>query len=359
MIPTHTLISDWKDLLVRKNETLGELLKIMNHCGYQLALVVEDDSYLIGIVTDSDIRRALLKSIQLEDKVETVMNKSPFVVSENLCEEEARQLMILNNFLHLPVVNSQGILVGLHVAEHLQTISSREETLVIMAGGKGTRLLPLTKDTPKPMLPINGKPLLEHIIDNAKLEGITNFVISVNYLSDQIINYFGDGSDRNVKIIYVEEKEPLGTAGSLSHLPEHIKDQTVIVTNADLLTDASYLELLNYSINNGSDGVMAVRREEMSSSFGVVKSKGNKLLGINEKPTFNFYVNAGIYILGPKMLSLVEDGKYCDMPSLFELAVLNELDVLIYPIHESWIDVGRMNDYKLAGGDLFPDLKSG
>ena len=344
----RTLIGDWQSITIDANSQFSQALEVINEGGYQLCLVRNQKGYLLGMVTDSDIRKALLKGLALDASVESIMNKAPLIVSPELGENEAHQLMLVNHFFHLPVVDSQGILVGLHVTEQLQNITKRDETLVIMAGGRGKRLMPLTEHCPKPMLPLNGKPILEHLITRAKTDGFWKIIISVNYLSDQIINHFQNGASFDVQINYIHENKPLGTAGSLSLLDKETLQHPIIVTNGDVLTDVSYSDLIASLYGNESDGVMAVRLQEWQNPFGVVRSEGSRLIDLEEKPTYRHQVNAGIYALKPKLISLLTKNNYCDMTDLFSLGIEKNLNLNVFPLHESWLDIGRHSDYELA-----------
>ena len=343
-----TLVHDWKKVLISEKASFRAAIEAINTCGYQLAIVVNENMKIKGIVTDSDVRRCILKDIDLDQDVSIVMNRWPLIVSPELDEEDAHRLMILNNFLHLPVVDGENAIVGLHIAAQLQYQEEREEALVIMAGGKGKRLLPLTKDLPKPMLPIRGKPMLEHLIEKAKVDGFKQVVISVNYLADKIVDYFGDGSRFGVDISYVREDKPLGTAGALSKLPTCAKEKSIVVTNADLVTEVSYGELLHQTNVNNVDGMMAVRTEVWESPFGVVKTEGGKLVGIEEKPTYRQKINAGIYVLAPSLLELLQRDEYCDMTDLFQMGLDKGLNLGVFALHEDWIDVGRPDDFRKA-----------
>ena len=348
----RTLINDWQSIAIDADSKFYQALEVINKGGYQLCLVRNQKGCLLGMVTDSDIRKALLKGIALDSSVESVMNKSPLIVSPDLGENEAHQLMLVNHFFHLPVVDSQGILVGLHVTEQLQNFTRRNETLVIMAGGRGKRLMPLTDHCPKPMLPLNGKPILEHLIVRAKKDGFYKITITVNYLSEKIIDYFQDGSNFEVQINYVHENKPLGTAGSLSLLDNETLKHPIIVTNGDVLTGVSYSDLLASLYDNESDGIMAVRLQEWQNPFGVVRSEGTQLIGLEEKPIYRHQVNAGIYALKPELISLLQRDSYCDMTDLFSLGIEKGLNLNVFPLHESWLDIGRHSDYE-AAGDFF------
>ena len=330
--------------MISEAATFREAVEAINLGGYQLAIVVNAQMMIQGIVTDSDVRRCILKDVGLDQNVSAVMNKSPFIVSPELGESDAHQLMMLNNFLHLPVVDKNNVIVGLHIAEQLQYQEEREEVLVIMAGGKGKRLLPLTQELPKPMLPIRGKPILEHIIEKARLDGFRRIVISVNYLADIIVEHFGIGEGFGVDISYIRESKPLGTAGALGQLPPCAKERPVVVTNADLITELSYGELLNQAYTDKVDGLMAVRTEIWESPFGVVETMGSQLIGIEEKPTYRQKINAGIYVLTPRLLDLLRINEYCDMTDLFKTGLNNGFKLGVFALHENWIDVGRPDD---------------
>jgi len=348
----HTRVDNWAAIMLGEADSFAAALDLMNRGGFQLALVRRADGRMAGMVTDSDIRKALLRGITLEQPVAAVMNTSPLVVSPELGEAEAHQLMLLNHFFHLPVVDGSGKLVGLHVAEHLRTPEQRSETLVIMAGGRGQRLMPLTATTPKPMLPLHGRPILEHIIERAKREGFVQVVISVNYLAEVITEHFGDGSAHGVAIHYLREQQPLGTAGALAALPSSLREELVVVTNADVITDVAYGDLLSQACRDEADGLMAVRLQEWQNPFGVVRSEGNRLIGLEEKPVYRHQVNAGMYVLAPPLLDLLQPNSFCDMPDLFRRGVDQGLNLQVFPLHESWLDIGRPADYQAAGGQL-------
>ena len=346
----RTLINDWQDITIKPTDTFETALNVINQGGYQICLVCSTDGKLGGVVTDSDIRKALIREIKLSQQVTSVMNVAPLIVTPELGENEAHQLMIVNHYFHLPIINSQGILVGLHVAEQLQSKACRNEALVIMAGGRGKRLMPLTDNCPKPMLPIRGKPILEHVIERAKSDGFQNIILSVNYLAEQIINHFEDGKKFNLSITYIHEKEPLGTAGGLSLLEDNIRTNPIVVTNGDILTDVSYSDVLSPIYNDYCDGVMAVRLQEWQNPFGVILSKDTKLIDLEEKPIHRYQVNAGIYALNPSLLKLLVPGEYCDMTDLFLKGIKSNLDLRVFPLHETWLDIGRLSDYEQAIG---------
>jgi NDP-sugar pyrophosphorylase family protein len=215
--------------------------------------------------------------------------------------------------------------------------------MVIMAGGKGVRLHPQTLNCPKPLLRIAGKPILEHIIEHAKNQGFTNLVIAINYLGHMIEDYFGDGDKFGVKIQYLRENLPLGTAGALSLLDPK-PDSSFIVTNGDVITDINYVELLNYHHQNSASATMAVRGYEWQNPFGVVQTQGLEIIGFEEKPITRSNINAGVYALEPSALSLLGKSEPCDMPMLLKRLQEKSKLVIAFPMHESWLDIGRLED---------------
>ena len=348
--------------LVTKKEELDKItitydkkfsaaLNIINKGGYQIALVVDDDDKFKGVIADSDIRKALIKGHKLDSPVKEIMNSSPIILSPEDTDAEASSIMIEKHFFHVPVINDQDKIVGLHIAEQYKTNCVREDTFVVMAGGRGKRLRPLTDKIPKPMLPIQGKPILQKILEKAKSEGFINIVISVGYLSDQIINYFENGKKFGLNIEYIYEDKPLGTAGALKNLKSKHISNHLFITNADIITDLSYGEMLDQAVRRKVDGFMATRIHEWQNPFGVVKTDGMKIISIVEKPTYQSQVNAGMYVLSKKIIELIEKDSYYDMPDLFNDALNDQLKLETYPIHEAWLDIGRPNDYEEASSN--------
>lgn len=339
-------VKDWQSVVIDDSSTFDEAIKIINQGGYQLCLVCNKDQEFKGILTDSDIRKALLNNKNLSEDVSTIMNSSPLIVSPDLSEVDASRLMRLNQYLHLPIVSNEKKLLGLHILDEFKHHSKNEETLFIMAGGKGTRLMPLTKNLPKPMLPVQGKPILEHIIEKARLDGFQKIYISVNYLAEKITAYFQDGSKFGVNIHYVFEEEPLGTAGSLASLKLEDHERYIVVTNADLWTTLSFNDLLLEAKTLGTDGIMAVRQHEIQNPFGVVNCVNNEITSIEEKPINRYNVNAGIYVISHKLLDLLVPSSWCDMPELFQKGLGLELKLHAYTMKEDWVDIGRISEYQ-------------
>ena len=341
----NTRLPSFKELCVHEDLLFSDALKVMGAGGYQLALAVDSVGTLKGVITDSDVRKALVRGCKLDQPIRDIMNKAPLIASDSLSDSEARQLMLLNHIFHIPMVGTDGKLVGIHVAEQLVYGRLHSEKFVIMAGGRGKRLMPLTEDLPKPMLPVNGRPMLEMVIEKAKSDGFREIVLSINYLGEIIKDHFEAGDKLGVNISYIEEDKPLGTAGSLKVL-DISTEEYALISNADVVTDISFDTLLAEAKRIGVDGMMVVKIQDLQNPFGVVHTNGNKLIGIEEKPVYRNQINAGIYVISGRLLRLLDDDTYCDMTELFKRGISNGFDLRVFPIHESWIDVGRHDDYE-------------
>lgn len=331
---------DWKKCLILQNSTLSDAIESINSSAMQTAVIIGRKGNLLGTLTDGDIRRAILSGAQLSDEAQKYMCSKPHVIFRSTSKDEANYIMN-KFFIHfLPIVDNQNVVVGVKLYEdaYISPIVY-SNPVVIMAGGKGSRLGKLTKNTPKPMLKIHDKPILEIIIENFISQGFNNFWIAVNYLSDQIINHFEDGSKYDVKINYLEEKVRSGTAGALSLLPH--TDLPILVCNADLLTKFNVIKLLDHHILSESSITMACREEEYTIPFGVIEKDKDKVIAIKEKPTFRFSVNAGIYVINPSTISLVPSNSYYDMTDLIEAAIDQNDSVYTYNIDDYWIDIGQ------------------
>lgn len=327
--------------------TVRQAIKNLDRSGLQIVLVVDEDNKFIGTVSDGDIRRGLLKDLDLESSINTIVNKDALVVPLEMARDTVLKLMETNKIHQVPVVNRQHTLLGLHLWDKLKKPPNLTNLMVIMAGGKGTRLLPHTENCPKPMVELAGKPMLQHIIESAKAEGFTQFIISIYHLGHMIEDYFGDGKRFGVKIDYLREESPLGTAGALS-LINPKPDKPFIVTNGDVITDIRYGDLLGFHEHYKASATMAVRMYEWQHPFGVVQTQGIEITGLHEKPVSRSHINAGVYALSPESLDELIDGAPCDMPMLFERLQSEAKRTIAYPMHEPWVDVGQPNDLRQA-----------
>ena len=337
----------WRGTLLSLGSTFQQAIHNLDKSGLKIVLVVDGDSRLIGTLSDGDIRRAILKGFGLSDPVEKAINSTPLVVPAELNSSMVSQLMRANKIQQVPVVDLQGRVIGLHVWDSILPTSVHKNQMVIMAGGQGTRLRPHTDSCPKPMLEVAGKPILEHIIQRAKADGFRSFVISLHFLGHMIEDYFGDGAKHGVSICYLREESPLGTAGCLSLLDSR-PNLPFIVTNGDVLTDVDYSEVLAFHVRHDAAATMAVRQHEIQNQFGVVRSRGLDIEGFEEKPVYRSHINAGIYVLSPGTLPLLEHGQHCNMPTLFERIKVQAGRTIVYPMHEPWLDVGRPDDLLAA-----------
>ena len=345
---SRKIITDILSISIFENAAIEDAINKINSGGVQICLVVSENLFLKGIVTDSDLRRALLSNISIKQSVEKIMNKEPITIENNLSDNEIDIFLIRNKIFHLPMVNEFGIVTGLYISKQYEETIELDQTLVIMAGGRGKRMMPLTQNTPKPMLEVKGKPIIERIIKKAEFEGFKNILISIAYLGDQFIEYFGDGEKFGVNISYIKEDFPLGTAGPLSLIPEKYLSNRILVTNGDVLCNLSYSELLQFSIDAEYEAVIATSQYEMQNPFGVIVAKDDKLISIDEKPIYYSLINAGIYSISPNLIKLINRNKYLDMPDLIKLALNKDYKLGVYRIADKWIDIGRPEDFLQA-----------
>lgn len=339
----HVSDEPWRQALLHADATLQDAIRNLDETGLQIAMVVSPDGVLVGTITDGDIRRGLLRGLTLGSLLTSVIRREPLVVPPELSRDTALQLMKANLFSAIPIVDAQRRVVGLHLLNELIAPSERSNLMVIMAGGQGIRLRPHTENCPKPLVPVGGKPMLEHIIERAKAEGFHRFVLAVHYLGEMIEDYFGDGSRWQVHIDYVREKSPLGTAGAIGLLDPR-PESAFVISNCDVLTDIRYGELLDFHLRHGAAATMAVRLHEWQHPFGVVLTNGVDIVGYEEKPVARTHINAGVYVLEPKALDALPHGEHCHMPSLFTRLQESGARTIVYPMHEPWLDVGRVED---------------
>lgn len=337
----------WSQVILPVGSSIRQAVQVLNETSLKIVLVVDANKVLVGTISDGDIRRGLLKGLDLTSAIDSIVHGDALVVPSDLSREVVLQLMKANKIQQIPVVNESMHVIGLHLWEQINAPLARANIMVIMAGGKGTRLHPQTENCPKPLLPVGGKPVLEHIIDRAKIEGFSHFILAVHHLGHMIEEYFGNGDAFGVKIEYIREESPLGTAGALSLL-DPLPNSAFVVTNGDVLTDIHYGELLDFHIQHNATATMAVRVHEWQNPFGVVQTEGVEITGYEEKPLSRTYINAGVYVLQPSVIGILTKSVPYDMPSLFGLIQENEMRTIAYPIHEPWVDIGRPNDFLRA-----------
>jgi dTDP-glucose pyrophosphorylase len=338
---------NWCQAILPTNATIGQVIRNLNQIGIKIVMVTNEEGILEGTISDGDIRRALLKGLNLNSPITNVIHRIALVVPPELDRELVKQLMVTNKIQQIPVVDANHHVVGLHLWDELTTPVIRPNLMVIMAGGKGTRLRPHTENCPKPLLPVAGKPMLEHIIERAKLDGFTRFVLAIHYLGHMIEAHFGDGARLGVQIEYLKEESPLGTAGALGLLNPQ-PDKPFVVTNGDVITDIRYGEMLDFHVRHAAAATMAVRVHEWQHPFGVVQMQGVEIVGFEEKPITRSHINAGVYALEPNALNVLAADALCDMPTLFERLQAKAQRTVAYPMHEPWLDVGRPDDLQAA-----------
>lgn len=343
----------WENALISPQASISDALRHINNATSQLALVVDESRHLLGTLSDGDVRRALLAGMALTDSIESCMCRTPTTARVGESREEMLATM-RQYFLHqLPLIDDNGVVIGLKRIDDLLQPEERSNWVVIMAGGLGTRLQELTRNTPKPMLPVGNKPLLETIIRRFTEQGYRNIWLAVNYHANQIEEYFGNGEKFGASIQYLRENTRLGTAGALSLLPA--PELPILVSNADLLTKVDYSRLFETHSKMNALATMAVRDHEYSIPFGVVLADKNRILQIQEKPTHRVTVNAGIYVLSPSALSLIPKHTFFDMPELFADIIERGEVAHCHHIDDYWIDIGRKEDLLQALRD-YPEV---
>ncbi len=346
MVPTEEERMKLERVFVDPHATVRDAIECIDATGKQIALVVDEQRRLLGVVTDGDIRRGILRGVALEAPVREIMNASPQVASSDSTPGERIALLRRHRIRHLPIVDHDGAVADMTTLDSAE--SPRVSTpVVIMAGGRGQRLYPLTKDVPKPMLPVGGVPLLEIILRSLAAQGFSDIRISVNYLADVIVDHVGDGGMWGLEVHYLREEKPLGTAGALAQLAGAMSEP-FIVMNSDLLTRVDFRRMLESHARDGATATIGVREYAHEIPFGVVELEGSRVSAMSEKPVHRALVNAGIYVLDPAVLELLEPDEYCDMPTLLGLAMQRGDRVDAFPIHEAWLDVGRPEDLSEA-----------
>lgn len=344
------MIHNWDSALIAVDATIRDALTRMGKP--RILLVATAERVLLGTITDGDIRRALLRGDGMDTPVSRVMNRNPRWVHDGTSPDTALRMMTKLEIQYLPVVEG-GIVVGLiGLADLVEVSQDRPNWTLILAGGQGRRLRPLTETMPKPMLPLGGRPILETIVRELEAAGLRRIFLSINYKAEIIKAHFGDGSAFGVEIRYIEEDQPLGTAGPLGLIPRSLSDP-VLVMNGDVLTKTDFGQLIQYHEAHSAKATIGVRMFDMQVPYGVLEFNGKRISAIVEKPMHQFKVSAGIYVVEPSVCGLVTGPQ--DMPDLLRALIDDEQPVVGFPIHEYWIDVGSLPDLAKAEGD-YADL---
>lgn len=342
----------WESVLVSPETSLEDAVATLDRVALRIVLIVDDERRLLGTLTDGDVRRSLLKHLPLNIKVSEVMCASPQTVERGWSKERILALMEKYQLLQLPIVDAQRRVEGLETLHGLLHKKQYDNPVFLMAGGFGSRLRPLTQHCPKPLLKVGDKPILELILESFINAGFHRFFVSTHYMPEMIREYFGDGSRWGVSIRYVHEEQPLGTGGALGLLPHDEIDLPIFMMNGDLLTTLNFQNLLEFHQERPGVATMCVREYEQCIPYGVIQSEGHRVLSMVEKPVHRFFINAGIYLLSPELVKSVNPGTHIDMPTLLGQQIADGKDVNMFPVHEYWLDIGRMEDFQRAQSDI-------
>ena len=337
------------EIKINQNASIKEALKVIDKGAIKVAVVLSDDGLLLGMLSDGDIRRALLKGMSLDDSIAGIINKHPVVANINDTKERILELANEKKLHQIPII-SNGKLIGIQDIREFLAPKNKPNKVILMVGGLGTRLRPLTNDVPKPMLDVGNKPILHTIVENFAKYGYTDIIMCVNYKSEIIKEYFGNGDKFGVKIEYVLENQRMGTAGALSLLQKRPKDD-FFVMNGDLLTNVNFEYLHEYHKDSNALASICIRKYEMQVPYGVVNVRANKVTSIEEKPTQSFFVSAGIYMFSPIVLDFIPKGVFYDMPTLFSELLKQGFAVYPFFIREYWLDIGKMDEYRRANDE--------
>jgi dTDP-glucose pyrophosphorylase len=341
------------DVLVPEGATLREVLEQITRSGKQIALVVDAESRLLGLVTDGDLRKSILRGLSLEAKVDEAMNRSPVVGAQGLPAAEALALMRGRRIRHLPLLDSRGRVVDLLIFDDLLApLPPLTNRVVIMAGGEGKRLRPLTESTPKPLLSVGGRPILEILIEHLRQSGLADIVIALHHKPEMIREHLGDGRRLGVRLEYVEEPAPLGTMGALTLLRDRL-DSSFFVVNGDIVTRCDFRAMWDFHRSQPHVAMtVGVSLHQVEIPYGEFTVKGDRVTNVEEKPRKEFPVNAGIYVLDPSVLDAIPPSRYFDATDLIRVLLAESKPVAAYPIREYWLDVGRQDDLDRANRDL-------
>ncbi len=339
-------IKNWKQSILSKNALIKDVIYNLNKTKFKICMI-EDKKKLVGVITDGDIRRGLLKDLSLTDKVLKIIKKKPITINENLNVNKIIQLLDFKEIDSVPIINKKKNIVGLYIKKYTNKYNQFPKTaVVIMAGGFGKRLMPITKKIPKPLIEIKNVPIIEKILLSFINEGFQNFFIIGHYKIEMIINYLKKFNSQ-INIKFIKEKKPLGTAGGLFFLKKQ-NYENFIISNSDVLTSMNYSDFYSFHKQNKSNITIAAKKEKFQIPFGVINRVKDNLLDINEKPSFDFLINTGIYIFDKKIINKLTKPKYLKMTDFIEKLNNRKIKKKIFILHENWIDIGSKRDLKKA-----------
>jgi len=352
------MIDDLSALCVSADSTIRQVIACIEKNTAKIALVVDGDTQLLNTVTDGDVRRAMLAGTDLDEPVKLLQErklassqyKQAVTAPFGTDTDELLQLMRERDIRQVPLVDNQQCVVGLVTLRELLPNDTLPIQAVVMAGGSGKRLRPLTEHMPKPMVPVGGRPMLERIIEQLRESGVSRVMVTTHYKGDLISQHFGDGTGFGVQISYVKEEQPMGTAGGLSQLEP--SDTPLLVINGDILTRVDFRAMLDFHNEHQAEMSVAVRQHEFQVPYGVIETDGELITKVSEKPTVNHFINAGIYLLNPNVSQLIPNKDSYDMTELIELLIADGRRVISFPVREYWLDIGQHTDHNKAEEDL-------
>ena len=341
-------MKNWKDTLIGQKATLKEAMLAIDLGGLRIALVVDEVGRLLGTITDGDLRRALLAGRSHNSPAIGIMCHAPRTAPQSMTTAQKLAIMKAERIHHLPLITEDGRVVDLATLDTLIDGERRDNPVLIMAGGFGKRLGPLTENCPKPLLPIGGKPIIELILESFIGQGFHKFYVSTHYLAGMIIETLGNGSNWGVEIEYLKEAKPLGTGGAVGLLPKHKIEKPLIVANGDLLTNIDFRNLIEFHEKCGGTATMCMQEFSYQIPFGVIKNKDHWLVDFEEKPSHTVFTNAGIYVLAPELVKTIEPNKHIDLPAIIQSQKPVNEKVALFLIREYWADIGRLEDLQKA-----------
>lgn len=347
-----TKMKKWELSLVPPTTSLSQAIETIDRSGLQIVVVVDAKRRILGTLTDGDVRRALIHKTSLDTAIDCIMTLNPRTALVNSGKHVIRKMMKTEGISQIPLINDEGEVVGIETLHDVLYEMKHDNIVFLMAGGFGKRLYPLTKECPKPLLSLGGRPILEIIIENFVRAGFHRFYISIHYMQDLIRETIGDGSRWNCQINYIHESEPMGTAGAIGMLPSSLVNLPMLIMNCDLLTNLDFNRLLDFHENHEATATVGVREYNSIVPYGVVEADGLKLKSMVEKPVYKYFVNAGIYVVSVDFVKSITQGERADMTNVIQKQVEIGKAVNVFPIHEYWLDIGRPEDLKRAQGDV-------
>lgn len=348
---------DFRKAYISRAATLSDTLENLNRTGFKTALVVDEDEKLIGIVADMDIRKALLRNTPLKTPVFEFMNPNPVVGYPHMSHPALLELLMKKGIDTLPVVDEERRVVNfIRTRDFVPSPPQQESPIVIMAGGYGKRLWPLTLDTPKPLLNVADRPILSHMFDLLKRQGFGQVNLAVHYKTEMFESFLQENTPCGLNVDLLVEDSPLGTAGSLKTLQEQNIKEPIFVINGDILTEVDFSKMKEWHVNHGNALTIGTHHYQVKVQFGVVYTKGQELLGIDEKPVYSYNINAGIYLLEPEVLDYIPGNSHMDMTQLIEILIAHNQRVGAFPISEPWVDIGDMATYQNIKPEAFKHL---